>query len=765
MGNKANSNQRAHYKFPKWPEYEKELNLNFKYFNIFWYDPKRSNDFDNFRKCFENVKVYKGFDIESTLQFFQKESSIEEWIVISPDVEELISKLHEKDSIKAFFIYSHGPGLDKEDWTKKYEKIKVITGEIEVLTKTFIEINKDYLIPNFKYDDEKKKKIDFDLSHMNKLKSRNIFALKSVLRENIDLMKSIDNNKNKYNIFCMKTIHYIKSENILNIFKENKENENAVFYHFTENIKLDDVDRLTKIIKFVRNITLISMYFSNYPYIYNLFSYKEVKDLLANDIKPKNYIQLYKEKKIFDISERLYKKLMNSESIIKEKDDLKQIQTFAILLTFYAASINKDKEFIEFYQIINFSRDIDFCLKLLVYYYYLIYKNGNNIFTNDIISALNVCDFRKNVFNDYVNSHTRTYKSTLTPEDRKNITNSLTIKDFLIVGGRKFCKTIKNIEKNMNFKTIKYLKFDEISNYIKEKNIIDSRKKNFVTFFYYIIISISKFKKNYEKIYLLSAELGVTFYVIIYIKDDVSFNKTPITMPINLPIFLTYSPEDITILLSKQINFYSLEAMKNTAESDPELLEFLKKQNPQLNFQDIDNDDIQDGCFELSERFDVNIIKNKIIRLIRDNVLDITTICYNLYLTYSENNALDLFFNNVAKYFGYNIYPESIFLDLSSAKKILYMYCREEIESKKSLYYMLNHDLRTRNPSKIFRYIDLIGKLNKLIDNEELASYKGKVYRATKLDEELILKLEPGSIMVNTCFWSTSKILKWLKDF
>ena len=36
------------------------------------------------------------------------------------------------------------------------------------------------------------------------------------------------------------------------------------------------------------------------------------------------------------------------------------------------------------------------------------------------------------------------------------------------------------------------------------------------------------------------------------------------------------------------------------------------------------------------------------------------------------------------------------------------MYCREEIKSKKSFYYMLNYDLRTRNPAKIYRYCELM---------------------------------------------------------
>ena len=62
------------------------------------------------------------------------------------------------------------------------------------------------------------------------------------------------------------------------------------------------------------------------------------------------------------------------------------------------------------------------------------------------------------------------------------------------------------------------------------------------------------------------------------------------------------------------------------------------------------------------------------------------------------------------------------------------MYCREEMESQKSFFRIINNDLRTRNPSKIFRYIDLLGFIYKLIEKEEIATYKGRVFRATKLD-------------------------------
>jgi hypothetical protein len=92
-------------KFPQQTKYEKELNLNFKYFNVLWYDPNKTNEFEYFKKCFENVLFYKVNDLESALKFFEKESS-SEWNVITPGSkgEELINNLEKNQFIKAFFV-------------------------------------------------------------------------------------------------------------------------------------------------------------------------------------------------------------------------------------------------------------------------------------------------------------------------------------------------------------------------------------------------------------------------------------------------------------------------------------------------------------------------------------------------------------------------------------------------------------------------------------------------------------------------------------
>jgi len=96
--NSSKEKDRVKYKeedaiFPQGTKYEKELNLNFKYFNVFWYDPNKLNEYKYFKKCFENVQFYKANDLEESLRFFEKEY-LSEWIVITPGSkgEELVNK-------------------------------------------------------------------------------------------------------------------------------------------------------------------------------------------------------------------------------------------------------------------------------------------------------------------------------------------------------------------------------------------------------------------------------------------------------------------------------------------------------------------------------------------------------------------------------------------------------------------------------------------------------------------------------------------------
>ena len=73
------------------------------------------------------------------------------------------------------------------------------------------------------------------------------------------------------------------------------------------------------------------------------------------------------ENKIFPILEKLSQKIMNNESILNEKDDLREIQISFFYKLHYGLIIAKQDSsiFVNYNQIINFLRDIDFCLKIL----------------------------------------------------------------------------------------------------------------------------------------------------------------------------------------------------------------------------------------------------------------------------------------------------------------------------------------------------------------------------------------------------------------
>ena len=191
--------------------------------------------------------------------------------------------------------------------------------------------------------------------------------------------------------------------------------------------------------------------------------------------------------------------------------------------------------------------------------------------------------------------------------------------------------------------------------------------------------------------------------------------------------------------------------------STEKLADILKIKFPKITFEQEEEDKYQGGCFELTETFDVNIIRKSLVFKIFDFLDFLFDFNKYVYIIYKEHNALDLFYEQNCLYLGWKLYPDLISFSFCFIKRFLYMYCREEKESEKSLYRIMNDDLRSRDPYKIFRYINLLALINVLIEERLLKNFEGKVYRATKLDENLILKLVPGVKMVNTTFWSTSK--------
>ena len=335
-------------------------------------------------------------------------------------------------------------------------------------------------------------------------------------------------------------------------------------------------------------------------------------------------------------------------------------------------------------------------------------------------------------FNNLFNNNNDTNKNEYLPDDLKikikekaldelteekiiKINNLLSQKNFLIIGEKEFTEKIKTIEKDLKIETIKYLKINEITNYINEKNKNDHKKNKVRIFFYYVIIQYEEFKEYFEKMILLSAELGISFLIILYIeKNNILFPKSYIRDNNLISIINVYSTKDILRYFS---NTNNLKFSKNPIDIF-KAFDMIKSEEKE-EISDLDNqDDYQDGCFELAETFNYKIVQNKIILNTDGDIDYYSSISEDIYNIYKEHNALDLFFNQNIKYFRFYLKIEMTCLDISFIKMILYLYCREEKEHEKSFYRMINDDLRSKSSSKIDRLIVLLSLINKLIENK-----------------------------------------------
>ena len=241
--------------------------------------------------------------------------------------------------------------------------------------------------------------------------------------------------------------------------------------------------------------------------------------------------------------------------------------------------------------------------------------------------------------------------------------------------------------------------------------------------------------------------------VFLYIENENNIKIKKKVFNYNISIIIVYSPYDIIDYLTQKLDFFNPFIIKQREEWE----DLLKIKIPKITFEQNDEDKFQNGCFELAETFDINLIRNKYIFRLENDIDFLSEFRKDIYYIYKEHNALDIFFKQNCLYFGWKLYPELIYFNICFVKRFLYMYCREERPSGKNFYRFINDDLKSRDPRKIYRYINILALINQLIEEGELINFKGKVYRATILDEKLILKLIPGTKMVNTSFWSTSK--------
>ena len=117
-------------------------------------------------------------------------------------------------NIKSLFIYTDC--TDRYDgFASQFEEVGCITSEPHILCEKLIELNKNYIIPNFNYKSQKSEDISFEknLEPVFKIKSESLRFIEEEKNEP----------KNEHNNLCIKYFKYLDGDEIGNDFYETEE--------------------------------------------------------------------------------------------------------------------------------------------------------------------------------------------------------------------------------------------------------------------------------------------------------------------------------------------------------------------------------------------------------------------------------------------------------------------------------------------------------------------------------------------------------------
>ena len=134
-------------------------------------------------------------------------------------------------------------------------------------------------------------------------------------------------------------------------------------------------------------------------------------------------------------------------------------------------------------------------------------------------------------------------------------------------------------------------------------------------------------------------------------------------------------------------------------------------------------------------------------------------ISFQLFKFYKENKLESLFFQQYCSYLGFVLLPDILVNREINIilKQFCYAYSLEEGQNK-SLYSLMNKALRSGNASNIEKFLYLISVFNMSLENKEIRSYEGIVFRGTKIQKEFIdNQIIVGKSLTNLSFWSASK--------
>ena len=749
-------------------ELEKEMIETFNTFDILWYAPEDCEKLEEWI-AFTNVFVQKVTKEEEFKNLALLGQMIRRSVIITTGAlaKKIIPQIAESIRMSVI-IYCMNADYHKQ-WAINYPIIRGVLTNPNQIFENLLSLQKSgFALPIFSY------KIfsngEFNFNYYDSLKNTDY-----ILKDNIFTLKL-----NDYERFCSSCLQEFKLANLnyldyLDDFRSDTYVLIELFYgeapisptmnsvmNFLFKDKKDIMfkDATRELNLFFIGLTTISAYFSKFPYLYGVFNYDEILNILKEeitlDVLRSNYHEFYEK----HLNALMFKLSNEKVSITEEVIHLKFLQSFLIKSAkFFGEPCNfKYDDYCKFPILIKYFMDIDFCLKLFLFHVYQFFKCKQYIIK--MKTSLSQTDKRINIYINYL--LTKKYKDGglkfISEDDLNTINETLKIRDFIVVGSKKFHKLIRGIENNFAHKKIGYIGMNELRDYLIQKKDVKYR-----SFSYFLIIKAKNAEKMFKELYTLKNEFGLILYLIVYNKYiNKLVNKRPFQIMTHLPIFIANNTNELINLINSQeylnsgINFDSdsshiMNSYNNFIGKDEKIIPKIEIQNE----ENVDRLTSEDG-WELVDQVPDKIFKDVILGKMGKAVIN-DNIKMGFFKMFKEKKIDFLFNETYCKYFDFYLLPELSTSTLNIfIKHFLYAYTLDE--GPNSFYYLMNKDLRTCDELKIKNYIDIISMINSALKDNYIKSYEGQLFRGTKMEDQFIEeKIKVNNILTNLSFWSATK--------
>ena len=490
-------------------------------------------------------------EAKDLLNAYESEVGIKEnWIIISSciELEKNINDLHDNKDIYRFIgycpIFNHD---DNIEFFYNFSKFYGIVNTCEELAEKLFKLNNIFYY---------RKKQNYDINNIN---NKDIIETKLERKILIDLQNDYSKNHiiyeklDKYFEFKIKDddcyFAFIKSLTLFNKCLEIKD-YNFLFNQvkkLADMIILSDSADENKLFSsiFFKNLHILYLYFTNYPYFYGKLSDEEILQIISNFKSNMDKTELESNivsgfNSLITLVDNLAYKIDKGLSILNENEKLKNMQRIIIEINFSMEQLNQGiniEEICKFYQIKNYIRDIDFCLGKLFLNIFIGYCKDYPLkfeLTHPYISKE-----KRLAYYILYTSHQEKYNDN-EKEEEKLLNKTIKYNDTLVIGDNIFHNLIKKI--NLPCKNSYYINEKQIAEFFETPHKINNKYK--ICKFFILVNEIIGLE-YIETFKYMTNIFGIKIVLIILVQhNNIKIDKKFLQVPI-MPTILTYNEKDI----------------------------------------------------------------------------------------------------------------------------------------------------------------------------------------------------------------------------